>query len=276
MIFKIPTIISKFTLLSYVIGIRMMVVYGLTSTYLSIWALSVLSKYKYVNKMHGIFVCILITCTYYLSIVDSPMKKYLEMKYYVIIIIVLFILNYLLIYGQKYLFSILMMVIILVAGIAINPIARGTGAIYNNRLSYAIRHIQKRDPNVEWICADDGLTGYMGPFLYANGVNTIGGTDFYPDLKKWNKLGFNITSGGIYNRYAHVNFKIYRGKLNLQLVDPDSILVELNPRDLKKYKIKYILTKDNLEKFNNTKKVHFKIVYSKDIDGFYIFAVSYK
>jgi hypothetical protein len=275
MIFKINPFIAKVTLLSYVTGIRIMVVYGLTAAYASIWAISVLSMSKYTNKIYAVFCSIFIVATYYFSIIKSPMNKYVSLKYYIMLLIVFFVLNYLLIIGKKILFMPLMFVVILFAGITVNPIVRGTGSIYNNYLSYKIQGIRKEDQSAEWIDANDE-TGFMGSFLYANGVRTISGTNFYPDIKKWQKLDPSKKYNKIYNRYEHVNFQIYDGKTKFKLIASDSIVVKINAKDLKKYNIKYILTKEDLTKLNFLDSISLKNIYPKDKDGFYIFQVYYK
>lgn len=275
MIFKINPFVAKVTLLSYVTGSRIMVVYGLTAAYASIWAISSLAKSKYVNKIYAAFSSILILASYYFSIIKSPMNKYVSLKYYIILLIVFFVLNYLFMIGKKTLFIVLMFVVILVSGITVNPIVRGTGSIYNNYLSYKIQDIKRVNPKAEWIDANDE-TGFMGSFLYANGVRTISGTNFYPDIKKWQKIDPDKKYYNIYNRYEHVNFQIYDDKTNLKLIAPDSILAEINSKDLKKYNIKYILTKEDLSKLNFGESMSLKNIYPKDKDGFYIFEIFYK
>lgn len=271
MMFKISPIIAKVTFLSYVVVYRMPVAYALTSAYLSIWMLSILNRNKCLNKIYSILVSILISIFYYLTIINSPMKSYVKLKWYILLIVVLFMLNFLLLQGKKVLFSILMIVIIFISGATVNPIARGTGAIYNNNLSCKIQSIKQNDPSSEWISSND----IMGAFLYANGVKTIGGTNFYPDLKKWYKLDINKSEEYIYNRYEHINFVIQKENSSFKLLAPDSIQVNINPKDLKKYKIKYVLTKDDLQQFNIPKKITFKNIYPRDKDGFYIFKVLY-
>nr|WP_138990723.1 hypothetical protein [Clostridium arbusti] len=276
MLFKIPTIIAKITLLSYVTGYRMMIVYGITSVYLSIWALSVLSKSKYINKVYSIFVCILITFFYYISVINSPMKSYVSFKYYIILFIALFILNYLLTQGKKKLFSVIMLIVILIAGATVNPIARGVGAIYNNYLSYKMQEIRKVDPQAYWISANDPAGSFMGTFLYTNGLKTVNGTNFYPDLNKWYKIDEKKKYLDIYNRYEHITVNITNKKTDVKLLYQDSVELNLNVEDLRKLNIKYILTKDDLTKYNEYEHTSFQCVYSKDKDGYYIFKVLYK
>lgn len=274
MLFKVPEFISKITMLSYVPGNRMMLVYGITSLYLSIWALANLSKCKHINKVYSIIVSFIIVLIYNLSVVNSPMKTYVKFKYYIAIFVVFFFLNYLLIQGKKTLFSILMMIVILISGITVNPISRGTESIYNNYLSSKIQDIRLLEPNGIWLSTENDV---MGAFLYANGVKTLNGINFYPDLEKWHKIDIDRKNNDIYNRYEHITFHFYEDKTTFfKLLAPDNIEVMINSEDLKKFNVRYILTKENLMIYSGHNNVYFENIYKKDKDGFYIFKVLYK
>ncbi|MFT8314235.1 MAG: hypothetical protein ABF633_08235 [Clostridium sp.] len=273
MLFKIPIPIAKITFLSYVPGNRMMIVYGITSVFISIWMLATISKNRCINRKYSFLISIIITATYVLSVIYSPMKSYLNPIFYILLFILFFMLNYLFSNGLKKYFCILMLIVILISGITVNPIARGEGAIYNNYLSYRIQNIRSSEPNGVWISAENDV---MGAFLYANGVKTLNGIDFYPDFEKWNKIDPDEKYKDIYNRYEHITFKLYKGETSFKLLAPDNIEVMINNGDLKKLNINYILTKENLSIYDGYDNIYFREMYGRDRDGFYIFKVLYK
>lgn len=273
MLFKIPVGLAKISLLSYVPGNRMIIVYGLTSVFVSIWLLSILSKNKNIDRKFSFFFTSIIMIIYTLSVVYSPMKSYVRPIYYVLLFILLFALNYFITQGIKIYFSIVMLIIIFTSGITVNPLARGVGAIYNNHLSYVLQAVRSSEPNGIWLSTENDA---MGAFLYANGLKTLNGIDFYPDLDKWSKIDNYKNNKSIYNRYAHITFKVYQGETIFKLLGLDNIEVMINSEDLRNLSVKYILTKEDLSQYSGYSNVYFKEIYKKDKDGFYIFNVVYR
>ena len=273
MLFSFPEAFSKITLLSYVTGQRMMITFGITTVYLSIWAFAVFSDLKPINKISSIIISFLVSIIYFLSIIESPMRTYLKFKYYILVLLLFFILNYLFLRGIKKSFIVIMLAVIFISGATVNPIAQGIGSIYNKVLSKQIIDIKQNDPSSNWVVLDNT---YLSGYLISNGVKCLNADNFYPDLNLWSKLDVNKKYFNIYNRYAHINLVLTTNNTTFKLLHPDSIQINLNLSDISKMNIKYILTKTNLTTAFKNNNIYFNNIYPKDKDGFYIYKVEIK
>lgn len=271
LLFKFPTIFAKVTLLSYVPGNRMMIAFGITALYLSIWGFSIICELKPFKRYESYIISIVILGYYYLTMVHYNIDSYLGLKYLVLILLAFLILNYLYLRGHKKAFISFMTSVILISGITVNPLVRGTGAIYNKVLSQEIQSIKNEDKEALWAMFDSEIGGY----LYANGVKTLNGVHFYPDLETWQSIDTENKYSDIYNRYAHVSLSL-SNTTSFKLIAPDSISVNLTIDDIKKLNIKYILSKTDLTNSTAVSKTQFKEIYPRDKDGFYIFEVENK
>lgn len=272
-LFTFPRAFAKITLLSYVPGNRMMITFGITSVYLSIWAFNLFCNSKVINRNSSLIISLIVSIIYFLSIMVSPMKNYVHFRYYFLLLILFSILNYLFLRGIKNLFIIIMLIVIMVSGLAVNPLSQGTGAIYNKVLSREIIDIRKENQNSNWVALDDStLTGY----LISNGVKCLNADNFYPDLNLWSKVDLKKKYFNLYNRYAHIDLGLTTDNTSFILIHPDLIKINLNIDDLKKLNVNYILTKSNLSVAYKNKNIHFINIYAKDKDGYYIYKVDYK
>ncbi|KHD38459.1 membrane protein [Clostridium acetobutylicum] len=274
MFFKIPTFLSKITLFSYVTGERLLVVYALTSVYLSIWALALISKKKPFTPIFSLIVSAITTLIYYITIFHSPFRIYVTPIYYYLILAIFFILSFLLVYGKKTYFSIIMAIMIIVTGMTVNPLTKGVNSLYNNNLSKNIISISQSNPSANWISVDN-TGGIMGAFIYANGGKCLNGVNFYPDLKKWKLLDPKHRNNLIYNRYSHFSFNLTDKKTSFKLLAPDNIEVILDINDLKKLKVKFILAQSSLDNYANSNVVFDKI-YQDRVNNYIIYKVIYK
>ncbi|WP_242874844.1 DUF7657 domain-containing protein [Clostridium pasteurianum] len=273
MLWGIPVFLSKITLFSYVTEQRLLAIYSLTSLYLSIWALNLLYKKRYFNFIFCAVISLITTIIYYFSIFYSPFKTYVSPKYYYIILLIFFVLSFLLLYGKKNYFIGLMAILVLISGITVNPLTKGVNSIYNNNLSKNIVSISKKSPNANWISIDD-TNGTMGAFIYANGAKCLNGVNFYPDLAEWKLLDKTGSQNNIYNRYSHFSFSLTDKKTYFTLVAPDSTHVFINTKDIKKLKIKFILSKNNLDSYSDS-SIKFSKIYSDKVNKYSIYKLIY-
>lgn len=267
MFIKFPTAFAKLTLFSYVPGNRIVITFGITAVYLSIWVFSLLCDFKPFKKIQSLVISIVILASYYYSIIYFNLIPNISLKFTILLLIMFFVLNFLFLTGRKIAFSILMSLLIIFSGATVNPLVKGTGAIYNKVLSKEIQTIKSEDKNALWAVFGDD----MGSYLYANGVKTFNGIHFYPDLKSWELIDHEKKYINVYNRYAHILLELSE-TTSFQLLSPDLFRAHLTVNDLKILNIKYILTKTDL----NAKDGIFKEVYGKDKDGFYIFEINDK
>jgi len=66
----------------------------------------------------------------------------------------------------------------------------------------------------------------------------------------------------IYNRYAHINFKIIEEETEVKLLYADNIVIRLNYKDLEKLNIKYVLSKEDLSEKSFEDKL--EEIYNED------------
>ena len=163
---------------------------------------------------------------------------------------------------MNYISSFIIVFMVIVGG-NVNPLARTLAPIYEKELSREIKSINMESEG-KWV-ALDGSHG--GNFLYANGVKSVNGTHYYPDLELWKKLDKDTKYIDIYNRYAHVTIDIIDGDTNFELIAPDAIKVNLSIKDLDDIEIKYILSEHPLDKYDKILKKR----YYNEIDKIHIY-----
>jgi hypothetical protein len=268
---NIPAFLAKITLLSYV-TYRIEIAYGISAVYLSIWALSEITRTKFVGKIYSAVASCMIALSYFITIEYTPLKGYVRLRYYLAFILVLLLLNYFLLQGKKWLFAIVMFSVIIVSGAMVNPINIGLGDIYHNDLTPEVQSIRSSNPKASWIALNSNA---MGAFLYSNGVKDLDGTNYYPDMQKWKLLDPNGKYKDIYNRYAHIVFNLTKDATTFSTPSPDCLTVNLNVNDLKKLKVTYLLTTGKLEQFDNS-SVEFENMTADPVNGYYVYQVIYQ
>lgn len=138
---------------------------------------------------------------------------------------------------------------VFVTGICVNPVEKGLGAVYNNELINAIREINENDSGI-WVF--EGLGFPMNNYPVMAGVPTLNSTNVYPDLEKWHKIDTDREYEDVYNRYAHIIVEIEReNESRFYLNNADVFTLYLNALGLQKLNVKYIISVNDLETFNN-------------------------
>lgn len=269
MLFRIPEALAKATLLSYVPANRMGLACGLASMYLTIWLGGVLIRRGGLGRRASLAVCAGATVFYAVSIAASPIWRYLGLYVLAVLFVLLAVLLFLFLRGRVLPFAVLMLALILVSGAPVNPIATGTGAVYDNTLSAAVTRLQKTDAHAVW-ASGDMLSGAL---LEADGVKTLSGTNFTPDLRQWAKLDPSGRYAGVYNRYAHISFRPTRGKTTFLLIAPDQFQVNLAFADMRRLGITYYLSR-GVTVPREAGGVRMTPVYPRDRDGYTIYRVT--
>lgn len=270
MYIKIPVAVAKLTLLSYVTH-RIDIAYGISALFLSIWALSEISRIKGVGRVYSLISSILIAVTYFMTVEFTIIRSYEHMKYYLILIAALFIMNYCLMRGKKKIFSVMMCGMVAVSGLSVNPVNIGVGAINSSPISQEVKRIARKDSGANWIA---NASEAYGAFLYANGAKSLGGVNFYPDMSKWKKIDPKGAYSKIYNRYAHIRFHLDNEVTRFVLKQGDLFIVFLNVADLRKLNVGYILSTKNLSNWHYG-KVAFAELYSQKQNNLRIYKVEY-
>ncbi len=125
-----------------------------------------------------------------------------------------------------------------------NPIQRGVEPLTANPLALTIEEISHHESGDEgWIAFD--LSAQVTGTLVASGVNSVSGLSFYPDRDAWEVLDPTHAFEGIWNRYAHLEFKAApRGAdTTMELMWADLIFLTVDPcsRALVEIGVRYVL-----------------------------------
>lgn len=159
-------------------------------------------------------------------------------------------------------------IIMFISGATVNPVQKGLNVIYNNKLVNQINNINCSN-NGTWIVEGLGFPFNNLPIMA--GAPVINSTNSYPNLDRWRMINSSEECEKIYNRYAHINIDLQNDqKTKFTLLQSDVFKIDLNINDLSILGVKYILTKNDLDRFSN-KNIHFENIYSDN--GYKIYKI---
>ena len=259
-----PELLAKLTLFSYVDSFRMKLAYGLVAVLFTIWGIDMIWKKQIFTKKQ-IFGAIALFGLLYVCFVGSKELSYAGWKYYGVLILGLMVLAFLMLKRFRKLFLVSMTGVMLVAGATVNPIARGTSALFDHPLEQKINEIAKEDKDAYWLSVNGIL---LQQLAIANGARMLNAVNFYPDMEKWKILDPSGEYSDIYNRYAHI--LVYLTEDTTEFLTgsaPDNFTLKLSCKDALKWPTKYLLSVGKINACTN----NFKEIY-KDTEGdFYIY-----
>lgn len=162
----------------------------------------------------------------------------------------------------------ILILMMLLMGATVNPIAHGVDCIYEVPVGKKIAEIARNDKSL-WLVEDDTIVRNDFPIMF--GAPTINSVNVYPVLERWKKLDPTGKDIKLYNRYAHIKITFDSGATNFD-IHLDTTKLNLNPADLPKLDVRYILSPhDDLEKFS-TAEVKINKIYEDA--GSYIYRVN--
>ena len=135
----------------------------------------------------------------------------------------------------------------LVTGVLVWPVQKGADAIYSKPLAHAISEIVEEDPDAKWIALDNWV---ISNFCAACGASTITSNNYMPNFALWQSLFDEetyLSYNDIYNRYANMTANITEGETTLTLIQADLVQLDINPDDLKKIDVEYIVSYHELQ-----------------------------
>jgi hypothetical protein len=255
MFISFPQWFAKISLLSFVTNERLEIVFGLTCIYLLVAYISISGKIVLKSSVSKIL--IMINLFLMIFVFKSNIYEYLG-RYYTLLTLVYINMIIILILKKKgKLAVVLIALFVIISGISVNPLAKGLGPIYNNKVSEEIIKINAVTKGT-WVGAND-MT--LGNYLIANGVKSYNCVNYYPDFSKWNKIDPSGKYSDIYNRYAHIQVNFTYGKTAFVLNGNDSITVNMSYDDLiNKTDIDFVMSKgqiDEKSKYRVIKKIYY-------------------
>lgn len=259
--------VSKITLLSLSTTDRIHVVTGFIGTLLTILMIKRMSGKNIFTKKQSITISLIVVIFEYVLIKNSSYADFFTFVKLEIISVMMFTITYLLITGNKNAFCYSMLIVSIIAGATVNPIAIGLSPIKGTEISYAIQEIKKEDEQALWI----GNTNITGQYLIANGVNCLNGVNEYPNFKFLNKVDPDRKFDEVYNRFAHISVAL-GDELNFELLAGDAYVVTLTHQNIKDLEIEYIYSN---QKYNEDIISNFNLEtrYCNDETGQYIYQV---
>lgn len=258
---------SKLTLLSMSAESRTHIITGLIGTLLIILMIKKFNQRKIVTKIQAIVISFVVVIFEYILIKNSSYANFFTFTKLEIISVMMFTITYLLITGNKNAFCYSMLIISIIAGATVNPIAIGLSPIKETKISGVIQEIKKEDEEALWI----GNTNITGQYLIANGVKCLNGVNEYPNFNFLNKVDPDKKFDEIYNRFAHISVAL-GNELNFELLAGDAYVVTLTYQNIKDLEIEYIYSN---QKYNEDIISNFNLEtrYCNDETGQYIYQV---
>ena len=244
---------------------RTIILWGLLNVLILIRALSII-KFKFNNLTAFII-------TLFLSIYSVVANKYIYHEYMdflkTIIIVILSSFMFWCILKNKInkFFIFVTAVILIIAGLSVNPIQRGLAVVKETPLARAIKNINNNDRGL-WLFETGTLTyAFITNYPIMQGAPTFNSTNIYPNLEAFKKIDKENKYFNVYNRYCHISvnlINIYTTKKTFEkfvLLNRDYIAINMTEDDLIDLGIKYVLSLRRLESFNSP-KVKYELLFN--------------
>jgi hypothetical protein len=262
------TFLSRITLFNMCPPARVFIIFGLVGVMLCISLISKMGECRTnINKFTVIFS--IIVCFIDIILIKwYNYDVYLDSTKQLILIPILFFMNYLFITKNRKAFLYLIFILTFISGIIINPIEKGTDVIYNTKTSAEIQKICDENKDSLWI----GNTNINAQYLIANGAKTLNGVNYYPNLNWINKIDPEGKFEKVYNRYAHISVDL-GNETNFTLISEDSYKVQMTYKNLKEIGINFILSSQSFSE-NIMNNFNLKVLYSNDFEKQYIYSVN--
>ncbi|MCC6346098.1 MAG: hypothetical protein IT388_02800, partial [Nitrospirales bacterium] len=234
-----PEWFARYSVFSRVPEHRLQVVISLLALYLSIWMFSLISKHKPVRLFEACIISLFITLFYLYSLKHTPMLGYLPSRYALLTLAFFFLLNCSFLLGRARIFGLLLTLFIVISGMTVNPLSRGTGPLYHKVITQKVLAIEKANPRCTWAVVNSSV---MGSYLIALGVKSLNSVHYYPDMKLWKSLDPAGKYVQAYNRYAHISLRIAEKDIRFEVLQPDLFTVFISPEDLRRVGVRYVLS----------------------------------
>ena len=273
-----PEILAKVTLLSHCQGGRVYPIAGLANLLLLIYALQFCEFQA--RKLSAWLLCVLPAAGMVAWNILSLYEYFTipEMMVILLITVVPFVAIYIgLRKGTQTPFLVTASVLVLVAGIPVNPLRSGLDVIYDQQVVKDLREVTEQDRQEAaaeeeetmplWIT--ESMSSLMSNVPVMVGAPTINSTNTYPDLERWALLDPEGDDEKTYNRYAHITIELQdEEKTSFTLNAADNFTVSLNVDDLETLGVERIFTSRDLSELE-TEEVSFRLRVGRDTYNIY-------
>ena len=257
-----PQFLSNITLLKTSPAYRTIIIWGFLNVLILMRALSII-KFKFNSLVAAIITLVLAIY----SVIANKLiyQGYMDFfKLTIIFILSSFIFYFILKNKITKFFLLIIAILMLISGLAVNPIQRGIAVIKDVPLARAITNINAKNPGL-WVVESDSLPIMNYPII--QGAPTFNSTNIYPNLEGLKKIDKENKYYNIYNRCCHISVKLIDKNAitdvdfkKFILLYQDHILINMTEDDLIDLGIKYILTLKDLSTFNSS-KIRYELLY---------------
>ncbi|MEE3343282.1 MAG: hypothetical protein VZS44_04240 [Bacilli bacterium] len=251
-LFPLPNILSKITLMYTSTVNRTQVVIGYLSLIIYIYILAnyhTSTRENLFSKKRIIIGIISVLST--ITIVKLSNKtfkivapNYLTLKMTIASLIVFSFIIFLTLCNDKKgnnLLGLLLILLSIETGLFVSPINKGLSVFYDKPLAKEIKKMVKEDKNSIFMSADKDR--YTGNYLVVNGAKTIDSVNYVPNLDLYHKLDPKLKYNEVYNRFEHVGVQIIEDKNTyFELIYNDYINMFINKSDVCKIGVDYLVT----------------------------------
>lgn len=254
--------LADLTMLKTSPAYRTIIIWGFLNVLILIRALSIM-KFK-INNLIAIAISLVLAV---LSVIanKSVYQEYMDILKLAVIGVLSFPLFYLILKNKiNKLFVGIVAILMIISGLAVNPIQRGIAVIDKAPLANAIRNINNEEPGL-WLFETGELTNlYVMNYPIMFGAATFNSTNLYPNLEAFKKIDKENKYFDVYNRHCNVAVNLVDNNLKnydkFVLIAQEYIAINMTEEDLIDLNIKYVLTLRNLFDFNSD-KIKFELLY---------------
>ncbi len=230
LMFPMPSIFSKITLLYMVPSSRAIIGLGLggiilVSVFLAVEKIEKLKNKKY---LWMITVATFIASIAYGLMLRSTTEGFIRLRWVIVVSLFLAVGMYLFLLSKKKLLMFLILFMTILSTYYVNPINKGLSTIYGSDLSITASELKvSGKTGGKTIVFDDY---YIGQYLISSGYDVFNGAKYTPDIKSYKILDPDQRSVNIYNRYARVDFIVGDNtKPIFNLIQDDYYQVTISP-----------------------------------------------
>lgn len=260
-----PQFLADITLLKTSPVYRTIIIWGFLNVLILIRALSII-KFKFNSLMAAIITVVLVIY----SLVANKLiyQDYMDFfKLTVIFILSSFIFYFILKNKINKCFLLIITIMMLISGLAVNPIQRGIAVIKEAPLARAIKNINEQEPGLWLFETGEQIYTYSMNYPIIQHAKTFNSTNIYPNLEAFKKIDKENKYSNIYNRYCQISVNLIDKNViknvnfkKFILLYQDHILINMTEDDLIDLGIKYILTLRDLSTFNSS-KIQYELLY---------------
>ena len=253
-VFPLPAIISKLTLIYMSTEVRAQVAIGYLSVIEIIYILNHYESKKKsrllvkenIPKIVLSFIIICLTIKVSNNVIEYNFPGFVGILTNIVSILVFVPIMFLFVNNNKktnLVLSLIFIGISFIAGILVSPINKGLSIFYDKPLAKEVNKLVSMNNNAVFMSVDDSII--TANYLAVNGAKTINTTNYVPYLELYYKLDPESKYDDVYNRYENVNIELIDEPTKFSLITDDHIKIELSKKDICRIGVDYIVYNGN-------------------------------